>query len=95
MALGPEMVIGPLSAAFGCLITLFIKDRARSAAKEEFTSQIKGSLSEFKAELIKSLDETYLRSKECNLMLEMRDDRLDVVDLRIKELERRSLKGDD
>ena len=84
-----NFVIGPVSAVFGMLASLYVKDKARLTAKEEFTENIAGALAVFKLELIKGLDDIFVRKGECTLRMEAHDDRLDVNDEGLEKLEKR------
>lgn len=85
--MGLNVVIGPLCVLLGIFIALYVKDKAREVAKQEFADQIKSVLATFKEELVSKLDGTYSRATELKLMLESRDDRLDILDKRIEFLE--------
>lgn len=71
------------------LFALFVKDKARELAKEEFTQAISLALAEFKQDLLGELDRTYMRTAECRLQTEHQDDRIDIHEERINNLEGR------
>ena len=80
-------LVGPICILIGTLVTLYVKDKAREVAKQEFADQMQSTFSTFKLDLIKTLDETYCRKGECKLMMEAHDDRIDVNDERINDIE--------
>ncbi len=73
----------PICLLLGMLISLFVKERARDTAHEEFAALIVAALSKFRLELITSLDATYRRVGECNLMMEPADDRIEILTKRV------------
>ena len=94
--------IGPACLLFGALLALFVKDKARDVAKNEFTEQITAALAVFKVELLTDLSNDFVRHSECVLredfhkqLLENVVTRLDVHSKRIQLLEAaRGIKGE-
>lgn len=87
-------LVGVGSAAITLLITLYVKDSARQVVAEAFVKaqgdlkkDISAALSVFKDDLLKSLDQTYRRSAECELMMEQSDDRKDLLEVRMNASE--------
>ncbi len=78
-----NLVVGPACFLVGMLIALYVKDSAREVAKVEFKDSIASSLATFKNDLIESLDKVYVRTNLCDLMMEQRDDRIDIADKRL------------
>jgi len=71
------------------MISLYVRDSARSTAEEAFNRNIKAALAIFKSELLDSLDTTYVRKAECDLMSGSQGDRQDIVDVRLTNIESR------
>lgn len=89
MKFDPNQLIQPACVLLGMLFALFVKDKARELAKDEFTHAISLALAEFKQDLLRELDGTYMRSAECRLQTEHQDDRIDIHESRISNLEDR------
>jgi hypothetical protein len=73
----------------GMLATLFVKKEAQEIAKAAVEEGIKAALATFKNEILEHFDRTYVRTSECLLKMESQDDRIDVQDLGLRELEKR------
>jgi hypothetical protein len=84
-----EIFLGPAGVILGMAAALYVKDRARTAAKEEFLILIKSSLAEFKADFVGSLDDAYVRKGECGLSKSFHDDRIDMHELRLNAIDAR------
>jgi hypothetical protein len=82
-------LIGPGCALLGALFSLYVKDRATDAAEDEFGKNIKAALSVFKMELIECFDGKFVRKGECELMMEAQNDRIDIGDVRLSNIENR------
>src|ERR1035437_3984404 len=75
-----NLLIGPGCLLLGILITLYVKDSARSIARIEFQEQIGAALSVFKLDLVDTLDKRYRISNECVLMMASSVQRMDAQD---------------
>lgn len=82
-----NLVVGPSCLLVGMLIALYVKDRARDVAKEQFTESIAAALAVFKSELLSSMDKVYIRSNECQLMRDAQDDRVDIASKRLDSID--------
>lgn len=80
-------IFSPLSVLVGILLTLYIKDGARKVVREEFGLQMAGILAAFKNDLVKTLDKTYKRTSESNLVTEALHDRLDIHEERLNSID--------
>lgn len=83
--------VGVACSAATLLITLYIKDSAKTIAEstvknaqEGIKKDISAALSTFKDDLLRTMDITYRRSAECTLMMEQS---ADLVELNIKRLD--------
>lgn len=65
-----NLIIGPGCLLLGILIALYVKDSARSVAKEEFREQIGSALSIFEIRLLRALRGEFILRNECALMME-------------------------
>ena len=84
-----NLLAAPVFVLMGMLCTLYVKDRSRAAAEDEFSKNIKSALAVFKGDLVESLDEIYIRRGECTLMMDSQNDRIDVDAIRISKVEAR------
>lgn len=82
-----NLIIGPICVLLGMLATLFVKDQAQEIAKAAVKEGIAAALATFKNELFGHMDKTYVRINECHLRSEAQDDRMDVHDVAIQNLE--------
>jgi ABC-type lipoprotein release transport system permease subunit len=81
-------IFGLVGTLLGMLLTLYIKEKAREIAKAELSETVKTALALFKVDLFDYLDRTYLRSPEIKLVDEHIQDRLDIVEQAIRNLEK-------
>jgi len=88
----------PLCLLAGGTATLWIREKARDAAKTEFTEQITAALAVFKTDLEKSLSDKFIARRECELLeksglhdLEQIKVRVDGHHQRLLQLERAAM----
>jgi|ERR1035437_234034 hypothetical protein len=80
-------IIGTACTLGGVLLTLYVRDKAREAVKEEMSTHIGGLFAEFKIDLLAVLDNTYRRSGECNLIMSAIQDRIDINEKRLDSID--------
>jgi len=80
-------IIGTACTLGGVLLTLYVRDKAREAVKEEMSTHIGGLFAEFKVDLLAVLDNTYKRSGECGLIMSAIQDRIDINEKRLDSLD--------
>lgn len=56
----------PAATLAGAGISLWVRDKARTAAEERLKEMLKGALAEFKLDFMDSLNGTYVRTGLCN-----------------------------
>ena len=82
-----SLIVGPGCLLASLLIALYVRDKAREVVKQEFATLIATSLALFKVDLIESLVKVYVRSGECNLMMDANDDRIDIAAKRLDTID--------
>jgi hypothetical protein len=80
-------IVGTSCTLGGVLLTLYIRDKAREAVKEELSTHISGLFATFKIDLLEILDKTYRRSGECGLIMNAIQDRIDINEKRIDHID--------
>src|SRR5674476_1387553 len=80
-------IVGTACTLGGVLLTLYVRDKAREAVKEEMSTHIGGLFAEFKVDLLAVLDNTYKRSGECGLIMSAIQDKIDINEKRLANME--------
>lgn len=78
---------GPLTALVWGASTLFVREKSRNAAKEEFAAMIKGALAEFEISLVTRLNGLYRRTNECLLTMGPIQEKVATVEDHLRNLE--------
>jgi hypothetical protein len=84
-----SLLIGPACVLLGMLATLYVKNQAQEVAKAAVKEGIEAALATFKNDLLEQMDKTYVRMGECKLKTDSQDDRIDMHELSITEIDKR------
>ena len=77
-------LISPILFLLGMFVTLYIKERARQAVKDELTEHLQTLFSEFRHDLVQKLDAVYRRSAECELICEHHENRVESLERNVQ-----------
>lgn len=92
--MGPDLtkvLYGLVGTGAGLLISLYVKESSRKVVEEalikmqiEMHKEIAAALQTFKIDFLETMDKTYKRAAECDLLMEYQADR---IDMNVKQLD--------